>query len=162
MERYGLRLVNLIQRIDIWPVLFRRMLLRLFFPEISRSAVILSDCQFCDGRISVGERVFVNRGCLLECAGGIEIGSDAHLAFGVSLITSSHELGTGSRRCGPTTTNPIRIGAGAWLGANATVLPGVTIGAGAVIAAGSMVTSDIPPNHLAAGIPATIKQALAA
>ena len=50
----------------------------------------------------------------------------------------------------------VRIGSDAWIGAGCVVLAGVTIGEGAVIGAGSVVTSDIPPNAIAAGNPARV------
>ena len=51
-------------------------------------------------------------------------------------------------------------GKNVWLGANVTVLGGVTIGDNAVVAAGAVVTNDIPPNTLAAGVPARVIRAL--
>lgn len=122
--------------------------------------MLQSATRFVDGNLVLGERVYINRNCLIECSGGIEIGSDVHLAFGVSLITSSHAFGPSERRCGPMELRPIQIGRGAWLGANCTILPGVTIGAGAVVAAGAVVTEDVPDDCLAAGVPAVVKRQL--
>ena len=51
---------------------------------------------------------------------------------------------------------PIVIGDKVWIGANATVLPGVTIGKGAIVAAGAVVTRDVPPNTIVAGVPARV------
>ncbi|MEJ7338835.1 DapH/DapD/GlmU-related protein, partial [Staphylococcus epidermidis] len=51
---------------------------------------------------------------------------------------------------------PIHIGSNIWFGASVTVTPGVSIGDGSVIAAGSVVTNNIPPNSLAAGVPAKV------
>jgi len=49
---------------------------------------------------------------------------------------------------------PVRIGAWADIGTNATILPGVTIGRGAIIGAGAVVTHDVPPFAIVAGVPA--------
>lgn len=51
---------------------------------------------------------------------------------------------------------PIRIGKKVWIGANATVVPGVSIGDGAVIAAGAVVTKDVPARTVVAGVPAKV------
>jgi acetyltransferase-like isoleucine patch superfamily enzyme len=55
---------------------------------------------------------------------------------------------------------PIRIGRGAWIAAGATVLQGVTVGDDAVVAAGAVVTKDVPPRTLVAGVPARVIRAL--
>ena len=54
------------------------------------------------------------------------------------------------------TAAPIVVGKDVWIGAHATILKGVTIGDGAIIAAGAVVTRDVPPNTIAAGVPARV------
>jgi maltose O-acetyltransferase len=71
-----------------------------------------------------------------------------------TVLTSTHEPGPPSQRAGVNVVRPVRIGAGAWIGAEVLVLPGVTIGEGAVVAAGAVVTADLDPHALYAGIPA--------
>jgi maltose O-acetyltransferase len=158
MERRLFRAINAVQSMEFVPSRLKIALLKLVGCEIGRGTVLQSSIRFVDGYLTMGERVFINRNCLVECCGGVEIGSDVHLAFGVSLITSTHILGPSERRCGNAEVRPIRIGRGAWLGANCTVLPGVTIGSGAVIAAGSVVTRDVPADCLVAGVPAEVKR----
>ena len=55
---------------------------------------------------------------------------------------------------------PVPIGNDCWFGANVVVCPGVTIGEGCVIGAGSVVTHDIPPRSVAAGVPCRVLRAL--
>ncbi|WP_371318771.1 DapH/DapD/GlmU-related protein [Pseudomonas gingeri] len=52
------------------------------------------------------------------------------------------------------------VGAGCWLGAKSLVLGGVSIGEGAIVAAGSVVTRDVAPNTMVAGVPAVLKRQL--
>lgn len=51
---------------------------------------------------------------------------------------------------------PVHIGAHAWLGAGAIVLPGVTVGEGAIVAAGAVVTKDVAPRTVVGGVPARL------
>ncbi|MHA7220432.1 DapH/DapD/GlmU-related protein [Arthrobacter sp. MDT1-48-3] len=51
---------------------------------------------------------------------------------------------------------PIVLGANVWIGANATILPGVTIGRNAVVAAAAVVTKDVPDNAIVVGSPAKV------
>lgn len=105
--------------------------------------------------IRLGHNVFINQGCRLNDIGGIEIGDDVMIGPSVSLITSGHPVEPALRRSGITAA-PIRIGRNVWIGASAMVLPGVTVGADAVIGAGAIVTHDVPPATLAAGVPARV------
>jgi acetyltransferase-like isoleucine patch superfamily enzyme len=69
-------------------------------------------------------------------------------------------MGSRERRYAGLEALPVTIGAGVWVGARAMIMPGVTIGDGAVIAAGAVVTKDVPPNTLVAGVPARIVREL--
>jgi acetyltransferase-like isoleucine patch superfamily enzyme len=53
------------------------------------------------------------------------------------------------------TIEPVRIGAWADIGTNAVILPGVTVGRGSIVGAGAVVTRDVPPFAIVAGVPAT-------
>jgi acetyltransferase-like isoleucine patch superfamily enzyme len=116
---------------------------------------------YCDHgvNIRVGRNVFINQRCQLNDIGGIEIGDDVMIGPGVNLITSGHPVDPASRFDGITAA-PIRIENNVWIGAGATVLQGVTIGENSVIAAGAVVTHDVPPNTLAAGVPAKVIRTL--
>jgi acetyltransferase-like isoleucine patch superfamily enzyme len=99
--------------------------------------------------------VFVNQGCRLDDIGGIELGDDVMLGPGVRLVSSGHPLDPARRRH-QVTAAPIVVGRNVWVGAGATVLQGVTIGDDAVVAAGAVVTHDVPPAVLVAGVPARV------
>ncbi len=109
----------------------------------------------CGKNISIGRRVFINEGCCFQDQGGIEIGDDCLIGQQVVIATLNHDL-TPSRR-GDMLPKPVKIGKNVWIGAHATILPGVTVGDNAVIAAGAVVTKDVPENAVVAGVPAEIK-----
>lgn len=106
------------------------------------------------GTISVGERVFINAYSFIRP--NVVIEDDVSMGQHVRLVSDTHEISAGSRRTGTPRHDPIRIGAGTWVGAGVTVLGGATIGERCIIAAGAVVTGDIPPNSVAAGIPARV------
>jgi maltose O-acetyltransferase len=106
--------------------------------------------------ISVGAGAFVNAGCVfLDCA-PIDIGERAQLGPAVQLLAADHPLDPETRRAGLENASPISIGADAWLGGGAIVLPGRKIGAETVIGAGSVVTRDVPAGVVAAGNPCRV------
>ncbi|GEL24518.1 hypothetical protein PSU4_34720 [Pseudonocardia sulfidoxydans NBRC 16205] len=111
--------------------------------------------------LRVGEGCFVNRRCYFDLDGVVTLEDDVVIGHGVTIVTSTHELGPSTRRAGAVTPRPVTVRRGAWLGANATVLPGVTVGAGAVVAAGAVVTDDVTPDTLVAGVPARAVRRLA-
>lgn len=104
--------------------------------------------------IALGRSVFLNSGCCFQDQGGITIGDDCLIGHQVVLATLNHDLDPEKR--GSMYPAPIRIGKNVWIGAHATVLPGVTVGDHAVIAAGAVVTKDVPPYSVVAGVPAKV------
>jgi acetyltransferase-like isoleucine patch superfamily enzyme len=107
-------------------------------------------------RFRIGGGCWINVGCLFDLSSSITIGDQVALGPQVTLLTSTHVIGSSTRRTGPLQNLPVTIGDGCWLGARCTILPGVTIGQGAVVAAGAMVHRDVPPNTLVAGVPARV------
>ncbi len=106
----------------------------------------------CGKNITVGKRVFINEGCCFQDQGGIEIGDDCLIGQQVVIATLNHDLNPARRK--DMFPKPVKIGKNVWVGAHATILPGVTIGDCAVIAAGAVVTKDVAPNTVVAGVPA--------
>ena len=90
--------------------------------------------------------------------GPVVIGSHVNLAQGITITALNHIFSDPQKRIDEqgVSTDQVIIEDDTWIGANAVILPGVTIGRHSVIAAGAVVTKDIPPHSLAAGIPAKI------
>lgn len=104
--------------------------------------------------INIGENVFINFDCTFLALGGITIEDNVLIGPKVSFITENHPLDPKLRN--GLIGKPIHIKKNAWIGANATILPGVTIGENAVIAAGAVVSKDVPDDVVVGGIPAKI------
>jgi acetyltransferase-like isoleucine patch superfamily enzyme len=114
-----------------------------------------------DPEIVLGDGTFIGHGCSLTAAGSIRIGRHCLLAAGVSVRDfDGHPLDAVRRRAGeptpPEDVKPIHIGDDVWLGNGALIMKGVTIGSRAVVAARAVVTHDVPPDVVVAGIPARV------
>jgi acetyltransferase-like isoleucine patch superfamily enzyme len=90
--------------------------------------------------------------------GPVTIGSHVNLAQGITITALNHNFGDKSQRIDDQgiSTDPVIVGDDIWIGANAVILPGVNIGHHSVVAAGAVVTKDVPPHSLVAGVPAKI------
>lgn len=106
----------------------------------------------------IGKNVFINNDCTFLDMGTITIEDDVLIGPKVSLITESHPLNPSERKA--LLVKPIVIKRNAWIGAGATILPGVTVGENAVVAAGALVNKDVPANTVVAGVPAGVIKTL--
>lgn len=90
--------------------------------------------------------------------GPVEIGNNVNLAQGITVTALNHNFSDTKKRIDEqgVSTNPVTIEDDVWVGANAVILPGVTIGEHCVVAAGAVVTKDVPPHSLVAGVPAKV------
>lgn len=105
-------------------------------------------------RLYIGKNTRIWQNTVIAARRSISIGADCAISFNCSILDSDmHQLSFDGETWQPEYA-PVIIEDRVWIGCNVTVLKGVTIGRGAVIAAGSVVTRDIPPYTLAAGMPA--------
>ena len=90
--------------------------------------------------------------------GPVTIGHHVNLAQGITVTALNHKFENPDIRIDEQgiSTKPVIIGNDIWVGTNAVILPGVTIGDHSVIAAGAIVTKDVPPHSLVAGVPAKV------
>jgi acetyltransferase-like isoleucine patch superfamily enzyme len=114
-----------------------------------------------EGDITIGDEVGIGMNCTLSAVAGntIEVGNHVLIApyvylGGVSYHFDRIDVPIADQRQNP--KGGISIDDDVWIGANATILDGVNIGKGAILAAGTVVTSDIPPYAIVAGVPAKI------
>ena len=101
-------------------------------------------------KITIGSGVYINSNLLAMARGGITIEDDVQIAANVQLLTNNHDLY--DRQV--LTCKPIVIRKGAWIGAGATILPGVTVGKYAIVGAASVVTRDVGDYEVVVGNPA--------
>ena len=108
------------------------------------------------GDIVIGDHTRV--GLHNTVIGPVRIGSHVNLAQGITVTALNHNFADKDRKIDEQgiSTVPVTIGDDIWIGANAVILPGVTIGNHSVVAAGAVVTKDVPPHSLVAGVPAKI------
>ena len=107
-------------------------------------------------RIKIGDNVFINSNSLLMARGGITIEDDVMMAANVQLLSNNHD--EYDRQV--LTCKPIHIKRGAWIGAGATILPGVCVGKYAIVGAASVVTKDVPDYAVVVGNPARVVKML--
>lgn len=109
-------------------------------------------------RVTVGENTTINRNCCLLASFHdkdveITIGNHVAVAPQVYFLAAGHDY---TKLNLPDTAASIHVGDYVWIGARSTILQGVTIGEGSIVAAGSVVTKDVPPYAVVAGVPAKV------
>ena len=106
------------------------------------------------GKLTIGDNTFINCGCAISARNLISIGKNCQIATGVVMMDNDFH-GTEDRDKIEEPT-PIIIEDNVWLATRVIVLKGVTIGKGSTVASGAVVTKDIPPYSIAAGVPAKV------
>ncbi len=137
----------------------RNQLSKIIGAEIDASTTIFPPFHTNFGRfIRLGKNVFINHACSFLDIGGITIEDDVQIGPRVNLTSENHPLDPTDRKT--VILQPIIIKRNAWIGAGATILPGVTVGENAIVAAGAVVSRDVPANTVVAGIPAKVVRTL--
>ena len=156
---------------------FPRLRLGLFFADrgfelrvhpnarvrFGRGIRFMSNCAVdVGGVLEIGDGVFFNRGCHIVGLDYLHIGTNCLFGEMVSIHDENHVPGRGPESIASRgfATAQIVIGNNVWVGAKATILPGVRIGDNAVIGANAVVTRDVPRNTIVVGIPARVLREL--
>ncbi|MFD4987731.1 DapH/DapD/GlmU-related protein [Streptomyces sp. NPDC058374] len=162
MAERVLRATELTSRLNVLPfddeagkeALFERILGR----PLPESATIYPPFYTDHGfRLDLAERVFINQNCTFLDYAGIRLAERVMVGPRATFITVSHPVDPGERR-GWLTGGPIDVAENVWIGAGATILPGVSIGRDAVVAAGAVVAEDVPAASLVTGGKATVRR----
>lgn len=146
--------------VDMLPHRYRATFLRRAGLTVGSNVLLLAGTRIASSNVTFGNNVFVNCGCYFDAQSTIHIGDETRIGDNVRFVTSTHEIGSSSRRAGAGKAAPITVGRGVWIGSSAIILPGVNIGDGCIIGAGSVVTKDCLPDGLYLGLPAIRKDDL--
>lgn len=120
--------------------------------QLGTESSILMNCSFdCASNFKIGKNSVINPKCRLDNRGTIIIGENVSISQEVIILTADHDVDTADFAG---RNKIVHIDDYVWIGTRVTILPGVTVGKGALIAAGSVVTKDVAPYTLVAGIPA--------
>ncbi|MBR3100899.1 MAG: galactoside O-acetyltransferase [Muribaculaceae bacterium] len=153
MER-GMRDVKLVFKINHtvpYTDEYNNLVKELFGDNLGEGSMVMPPLKgVCFDRVKIGNDVMIMPDCLMMSRGGITIEDGAMIAANVQLISNNHDLHDRVLLI----CKPVHIGRKAWVGAGATILPGVTVGENAVVAAGAVVTKDVAPGTIVGGNPA--------
>jgi maltose O-acetyltransferase len=155
------RLARAFADIDPGDFAAQHELLSRLFARVGERTVIEAPFHIDYGwNVTLGDDVYLNAFCvLLDCA-PISVGAHTQIGPGAKLCAATHSRDPAARRRGVEYALPVTVGENVWIGAGAFIGPGVTIGDDSVVGAGAVVTRDVPPRVLVAGVPARVVREL--
>lgn len=138
-------------------IVLRYVLLSSIAKDCGDNVGVREDCYILSPQgLTVGHNVSIHPMCYIDATGEVEIGDDVSIAHDVMILSTSHRFDSPDipiKYSGMDNQKTV-ISNNVWIGAKAVILCGNTIGSGSVIAAGAVVTHDVPPNTVVAGVPA--------
>ena len=124
--------------------------------RICSSALIIGN-----GELEIGEDTWIGHQVFIETVSKVSIGSYVDIGPRAYIGTGSHIIDpSGKHSAGKGISEPIVIEDGTWIGANATILPGITIGSKAIVGAGAVVTKNVIKANIVVGVPARVLRTL--
>jgi maltose O-acetyltransferase len=158
--RVGIHLINMASNLlgdDIVGRSIRARILRMAGARLDRLATMHGGTYLSKpSNLTLGYHTLINRNCYLDLEAPISFADYSGAGHGATFITTVHNIVPGMNLGVGMEAKPIEVGERAWIGANATVLPGTVIGHDAIIAAGTLVSGKVPANSLMAGVPGKI------
>lgn len=143
---------KLLNEVPSWR--FRRFFYGLVGMKIGEGSIINQSFEyFSPDRLSIGNKTHINRKCFIDARGYCSIGNNTSISHEALILTGTHDINSVNFS---EVHKPVKIEDHVWIGARATVLPGVRIGKGAVIAAGAVVTKDVNSFEIVGGVPAKV------
>ena len=143
--------------LSLLPPLIRNLFYKLMLKKMGSNVFIETGVYFrYPHRISIGNNVSINRRCSLYASYHfpeveIVLGNNIRIGPGVNFFAAGHDHSSLKLK---DTGDSIYVKDYVWIGGNSTILQGVTVGEGSVIGAGSVVTENVPPYKIFAGVPA--------
>ena len=132
---------------------YEALVRELFMGNIGENSRVMPPVTVVRGNsVKIGKNVTVMNNALFMAAGGITIEDDVLVAANAQLISNNHDLHDHA----VLTCKPVHLKRNCWIGAGATILPGVTVGENAVVGAGAVVTKDVEDNTVVGGNPAKV------
>ena len=152
LRRADLALFHLNQ-VEPTPENMEKGLDELFDGHDHSGLAIMTPCQIdFPKQLTIGKNVFINHSFTAMSIGGITLEDNVQIGPHVTIVTDNHDFDNRYvLKC-----RSVRVCNNAWIGANATIMPGVTVGENAVVAGGAVVTKDVPANTVVGGNPAKI------
>jgi maltose O-acetyltransferase len=117
----------------------------------SESYIFMGAWYDARGGFSIGNNSVINQKCRLDTRGGIFIGNNVSISSEVQILTVDHDI---QSRIFEARTGAVLIGDFVFIGTRAIILKGVTLGNGSVVCAGAVVSKNVKPFSVVAGVPA--------
>jgi maltose O-acetyltransferase len=121
------------------------------FDETAETNISLGVEVWAGRRLSMGARSTIGQRCYIDARAGIRVEHDVSISREVAILTATHMPDDPDFE---STLAPVHLEHHCWIGLRTLIMPGVRVGAGAIVGAGSIVTTDVAPYAIVAGVPA--------
>ena len=162
----GLTRCDRFNRIPLWRIASKQLALMRLIPSAKGNSLAVFAPFYCEYgvNIHVGKGCFVNYNCTFLDVSPITLKDNVWIGANVTLATPNHPFLPEERLPADYPDGhhdleysaPITIEENCWICSSATICGGVTVGKNSIVAAGAVVTRDVPPNSIVAGVPAKV------